>query len=212
MSAARGESGAVRRGILIVVSAPSGGGKTTLVQAALAADPVLSLSISCTTRPPRVGERDGEDYHFVSAEEFARRRAAGEFAEWAEVFDHSYATPRAPLDDAIAQGREVLLDVDIQGARAIKSSYPDDAVGVFVVPPSFDALEARLRARGTDSDAQVARRLDRARLEVEAAREPGVYDYLIVNDDRERAAAVLRAIIAAERCRIARRRLGIELA
>jgi guanylate kinase len=200
-----------RRGILIVVSAPSGGGKTTLVRAALAADPALSLSVSATTRPPRIGERDGQDYHFVSADDFARRRAAGEFAEWAEVFDHAYATPRRPLDEAIAAGREVLLDVDIQGARAIKASYPDDAVGVFVAPPSFDALEARLRARGTDSDDQIARRLDRARLEVEAAREPGVYDYLIVNDDREKAAAFLRAVIAAERCRISRRRTGVAL-
>jgi guanylate kinase len=99
----------------------------------------------------------------------------------------------------------VLLDVDIQGARAIKASYPHDAVGIFVVPPSFAELEARLRARGTDADAQIARRLDRARLEVEAAGEPGVYDYLIVNDDRERATAALRSIIVAERCRIARR-------
>ena len=207
----RGDAEPVRRGILIVVSAPSGGGKTTLVRAALEADADLSLSVSLTTRPPRAGERDGADYHFVSAEEFARRRQAGELAEWAEVFDHAYATPRAPLDDAIASGREVLLDVDIQGARAIKASYPHDAVGIFVVPPSFAELEARLRARGTDAEAQIARRLNRARLEVEAAREPGVYDYVIVNDDRERAAAALRAIIVAERCRIGRRHGGVAL-
>jgi guanylate kinase len=212
MSGAEDRAAPARRGILIVVSAPSGGGKTTLVRSALAADADLTLSVSCTTRPSRVGEKDGQDYHFVSAEEFARRRAAGEFAEWAEVFDHSYATPRAPLDEAIARGREVLLDVDIQGARAIKASYPDDAVGVFVVPPSFDALAARLRARGTDSDPQIKRRLERARLEVEAARELGVYDYLIVNDDRDRAAAELRAIVAAERCRLSRRRQRIDLA
>jgi guanylate kinase len=208
---ASGAGGGLRRGILFVVSAPSGGGKTTLVRSALAADPALALSISCTTRPPRPGETDGQDYHFVSPEEFARRRDASEFAEWAEVFDHSYATPRAPLDDAIAHGREVLLDVDIQGADKIKASYPDDAVGIFVVPPSFAALAARLRSRGTDPEAQIARRLDRARLEVEVAREGGFYDYVIVNDDRERAAADLRAIIAAERCRISRRRRGIDL-
>lgn len=200
-----------RRGVLIVVSAPSGGGKTTLVRAALAADPGLRLSVSCTTRPPRVGERDGEDYHFVSAEEFARRRDGGEFAEWAEVFNHAYATPRRPLDEAVSGGREMLLDVDIQGARAIHQAYPRDSVGVFVVPPSFAELEKRLRARGTDRDAEIARRLQRARIEVEAAREPGVYDYLIFNRDRDDAVAALRGIIAAERCRISRRCRGVEL-
>jgi guanylate kinase len=193
-----------RRGFLVVVSAPSGGGKTTLVKAALAADPELSLSVSCTTRPARKGEVDGRDYFFVGGDDFARRRDAEEFVEWAEVFDHAYATPRAPLDAAIAAGRDVLLDVDIQGARSIKRVYPADAVGIFVVPPSFAALEQRLRARGTDSDAQIKRRLDRAREEIQAARETGVYDYVIVNRDRARAARDLQAIIAAERCRLSR--------
>jgi guanylate kinase len=200
-----------RRGILIVVSAPSGGGKTTLVSGALAADAALSLSVSCTTRKPRPNERDGKDYHFVSADEFARRREAGEFAEWAEVFDHAYATPRAPLDAAIDEGREILLDVDIVGARAIKRLYPEDAVLVFVMPPSSAELERRLRARGTDADAQILRRLARAREEVEAADEAGVYDYVVVNDDPKRATAALQAIIAAERCRISRRRDGVTL-
>jgi guanylate kinase len=193
-----------RRGILVVVSAPSGGGKTTLVKAALAADAQLSLSVSCTTRPPRKGEVDGRDYFFVAEAEFARRRDAAEFVEWAEVFDHAYATPRAPLDAAIAAGRDVLLDVDIQGARSLKRVYPADAVGIFVVPPSFAELEKRLRARGTDSDAQIKRRLDRAREEIQAARETGVYDYVIVNRERSRAALDLQAIIAAERCRLSR--------
>ena len=202
--------GAARRGILIVVSAPSGGGTTTLVKAALAADPGLSLSVSCTTRKPRQGEIDGVDYFFVSDTEFAARRSRGEFAEWAEVFDHAYATPRAPLDAAIAAGRDVLLDVDIQGAKSIKQAYPDDAVGVFVVPPSLAELEHRLRARGTDGDAQIKRRLDRARAEISATREPGVYDYRIVNRDRAQAACELQAIIAAERCRL-RRVAAVEL-
>ena len=193
-----------RRGILVVVSAPSGGGKTTLVKEALAADPELSLSVSYTTRPPRVGEVDGRDYWFVSAEEFARRRDAGEFAEWAQVFDHAYATPRAPLDAAIAAGRDVLLDVDIQGARAIKAVYPRDAVGIFVLPPSLAELERRLRARGTDSDAQIKRRLERVREELAVLRQDGWYDYLVVNTDRERAAQELKAIITAERCRLGR--------
>jgi guanylate kinase len=201
-----GDPGAMprRRGILFVVSAPSGAGKTTLVTAALAADPALALSVSCTTRPPRVGEVHGKDYFFVARDEFERRRDAGEFAEWAWVFDHAYATPRAPLDAAIAGARDILLDVDIQGARAIREAYPDDAVGIFVVPPSLEELEKRLRARGTDAPDQIRRRLDRAREELGAMREPGVYDFRIVNDDRGRAAAELRAIVAAERCRICR--------
>jgi guanylate kinase len=201
-----GDPGAMtrRRGILFVVSAPSGAGKTTLVNAALAADPALALSVSCTTRPPRVGEVHGKDYFFVAHDEFDRRRDAGEFAEWAWVFDHAYATPRAPLDAAIAGARDILLDVDIQGARAIRAAYPEDAVGIFVVPPSLEELEKRLRARGTDAPDQIRRRLDRAREELGAMREPGVYDFRIVNDDQERAAAALRAIVSAERCRIRR--------
>jgi guanylate kinase len=193
-----------RRGVLFVVSAPSGGGKTTLVKAALDADPLLTLSISCTTRKARIGEVDGRDYHFVSSEEFARRRAAGEFAEWAEVFEHAYATPRAPLEEAIRTGRDMLLDVDIQGARAIKRAYPEDAVGVFVVPPSYAELEERLRARGTDQEEQIRRRLDRVRIEMRATRERDVYDYLVRNDDRARAAKELIAVITAERRRLRR--------
>ena len=196
---------AARRGILFVVSAPSGAGKTTLVKSALDADPALSLSVSCTTRTPRAGEQDGRDYFFVDQTEFARRRDGGDFVEWAQVFDHFYATPRGPLDAAIAAGRDVLLDVDIQGARAITKTYPADAVGIFVVPPSFAVLEQRLRARGTDSDAQIKRRLDRVREEIAAGRDTNVYDYLIVNEDRERAVRDLMAVITAERCRLGRR-------
>lgn len=207
MSAAPDPPAAARRGILFVVSAPSGAGKTTLVKAALDADPGLSLSVSCTTRPPRAGEQDGCDYFFVGQDEFARRRDASDFVEWAQVFEHFYATPRGPLDVAIAEGRDVLLDVDIQGARAITKTYPADAVGIFVVPPSFAVLEQRLRARGTDGDAQIKRRLDRVREEIAAGRDTNVYDYLIVNDDRERAVRDLMAVITAERCRIGRRAL-----
>lgn len=200
------EASVGRRGILFVVSAPSGAGKTTLTKSALAALPDLALSVSCTTRPPRPGEIDGRDYWFVAPAEFDRRRDAGEFVEWAEVFDHAYATPRTPLVEAIAAGRDILLDVDIQGARAIKAAYPDDAVGIFVVPPSLEDLEARLRARGTDGEQQVRRRLDRARLELSALGDPGVYDYRIVNAVLDRAAADLCAIVLAERCRNRRRR------
>jgi len=202
---AGGTAPATRRGILFVVSAPSGAGKTTLVKSALDADTGVVLSVSCTTRTPRPGEQDGRDYFFVDAAEFARRRDAGEFVEWAEVFDHAYATPRGPLDAAIAAGRDVLLDVDIQGARSIKKAYPADAIGIFVWPPSFVVLEQRLRARGTDSDAQISRRLARVREEISAAREPGVYDYVIVNEERASAAHDLLSIIGAERCRLGRR-------
>ena len=190
-----------RRGILLVVSAPSGGGKTTLVKSAMAAEPSLQLSVSCTTRKPRDGEVDGVDYRFVSQQSFREFLDEGEFVEWAEVFDHAYATPRTPLDAAIGEGRDILLDVDIQGARSLRKAYPKDAVGIFVMPPSAAVLETRLRARGTDDEAQIARRLARVREEVSAAREVGVYDYLIVNDDRERAAADLLSIVRAERCR-----------
>ncbi|MBM4246447.1 MAG: guanylate kinase [Deltaproteobacteria bacterium] len=204
MSAATDAPSSGRRGILFVVSAPSGAGKTTLVKAALDADTGLSLSVSCTTRTPRTGEQDGRDYFFVDQAEFARRRDGGDFVEWAQVFDHFYATPRGPLDGAIAQGRDVLLDVDIQGARAITKTYPADAVGIFVVPPSFAVLEQRLRARGTDSIAQIKRRLDRVREELAAGRDTNVYDYLVVNEDRDRAVRDLLAVIGAERCRIGR--------
>lgn len=190
-----------RRGILLVVSAPSGGGKTTLVKSAMAAEPSLQLSVSCTTRKPRDGEVDGVDYRFVSQQSFREFLDGGEFVEWAEVFDHAYATPRTPLDAAIGEGRDILLDVDIQGARSLRKAYPKDAVGIFVMPPSAAVLETRLRARGTDDEAQIARRLDRVREEVSAAREVGVYDYLIVNDDRDKAADDLLSIIRAERCR-----------
>ncbi len=195
------EASDARRGVLFVVSAPSGAGKTTLVRSALERLPDLELSVSFTTRRPRVGEVDGRDYFFVEEGEFVRRLAAGEFVEWASVFDHSYATPRAPLDAAIAAGHDVLLDVDIQGARSIKAAYPRDAVGVFVVPPSLDELEVRLRARGTDGEEQVRRRLERARLELQALAEPGIYDYRVVNRERARAGEDLRSIILAERCR-----------
>jgi len=197
-------AGQNRRGILFVVSAPSGGGKTTLVKAALDADSDLILSVSLTTRQPRVGEVEARDYYFVSADEFARRREAGEFAESADVFDHAYATPRAPLEDAIARGRDVLLDVDIQGARALKKLYGEDAVGIFVMPPSFAALESRLRARGTDSDEQIERQLQRVRTEMRAAAETEVYDYRIINEDRDQAAREIRAILTAERLRLTR--------
>jgi guanylate kinase len=190
-----------RHGIIFIVSGPSGAGKSTLVEALMTRYPELTLSVSCTTRAPRGAEVDGRDYRFVDGGEFMRRREAHEFAEWAEVHGALYGTPRAPLDDAIAEGRDMLLDVDVQGAHRLKRLYRDSAVAVMVFPPSWDELERRLRDRRTDDDATIARRLARARDEANALPE---YDYWIRNAEREQAAARLDAIVAAERARVSR--------
>ncbi len=197
------ESRAPRRGIIFILSAPSGAGKTTISRAALKAIHGLEASVSLTTRPPRSGEAEGFDYHFVDEEEFIRRREAGELAEWAQVFDACYGTPRAPLERAVAAGRDILLDIDIQGARQIKRAYPRDAVSIFVLPPSFAELEQRLRRRGTENEAAIAHRLRRASDEARAYPE---YDYLIINAAIEDSLAQLKAVVEAERLRVARLR------
>jgi guanylate kinase len=197
------ESRAPRRGIIFILSAPSGAGKTTISRAALKAIGGLEASVSLTTRPPRSGEVDGLDYHFVNEEEFKGRREAGELAEWARVFDACYGTPRAALERAVAAGRDILLDIDIQGARQIKRSYPRDAVTIFVLPPSFTELEERLRRRGTENEAAIAHRLRRASEEARAYPE---YDYLIINAAIEDSLAQLKAVVEAERLRVARLR------
>src|SRR5271168_5135008 len=145
-----GDSLPPRRGIIFILSAPSGAGKTTIYRAALKAIAGLEFSISLTTRTPREGEADGIDYSFVSEEEFRRRQSSGELAEWAHVFESFYGTPRTPLDTAIKSGRDILLDIDIQGARQIRAKYPHDAVSTFVLPPSIEELEGRLRRRATE--------------------------------------------------------------
>jgi guanylate kinase len=190
-----------RRGIILIVSAPSGAGKTTISRAALKAIAGLEPSISLTTRPPRDGEVDGVDYHFTSDADFTRRFNAGELAEWAQVFDHRYGTPRGPLDAAVAGGRDILLDIDIQGARQLRKSYPHDAVTIFVLPPSFQALEQRLRGRGTETEAAIQHRLRRARDEARAWPE---YDYLIINREISDSLARLKAVVEAERMRVGR--------
>src|SRR6202795_2650014 len=167
-----------RRGIIFILSAPSGAGKTTIYRAALKAIAGLEFSISLTTRAPREGEADGIDYSFVSEEEFKRRQTSCELAEWARVFESSYGTPRAPLEAAIASGRDILLDIDIQGARQIRDSYPDDSVSIFVLAPTFEELAERLRRRATEEESKIQHRLHKARDEAEAYPE---YDYLIVN-------------------------------
>jgi len=192
-----------RRGIVFILSAPSGAGKTTIYRAALKAIADLKFSISLTTRAPREGEADGVDYSFVSEEEFKRRQASNELAESARVFDSSYGTPRAPLDAAIASGRDILLDIDIQGARQIRAKYPHDAVSIFVLPPTPEELEGRLRGRGTEKEATIRFRLDRAREEVHAYKE---YDYYIINAEIPKSVERLETIVNAERLKVSRLR------
>src|SRR6266852_3963366 len=192
-----------RRGIIFILSAPSGAGKTTIYRVALKAIAGLEFSVSLTTRTPREGEAEGIDYRFVSEEEFKRRQSSGELAEWARVFESSYGTPRAPLDAAIGSGRDILLDIDIQGARQIRAIYPDDSVAVFVLPPSFAELEGRLRGRGTEQESKIQRRLLKARSEALAYPE---YDYLIINSEVNDSIARLQTIVNAERLRDGSRR------
>jgi guanylate kinase len=196
-------TGAPRRGIIFILSAPSGAGKTTISRAALKAIDGLQASVTHTTRRPRNGEVEGHDNLFVNEEEFIRRRDSGELAEWARVFEASYGTPRTALDRANAGGHDILLDIDIQGARQIKAKYPSDAVTIFVLPPSFDELEGRLRKRATENEAAIAERLRRAREETQAYPE---YDYRIINAALQDSLAQLKAIVQAERLRVVRLR------
>jgi len=188
------------KGLLIVVTGPSAVGKGTICRALLAETPDIHFSVSCTTRPMRPGEVDGVEYFFITKEEFERRIAAGEFLEWAEVYGNYYGTPRAYVEEMTARGHDVILDIDRVGARAVREHYPD-AVSVFVIPPSMEALRQRITARGTETPEAVARRLAEA---PEWIREGLTYDYVIVNDDLARAVAELRAIIVAEKARTAR--------
>ena len=187
---------------LFVVSSPSGGGKTTLVRELLAAAPGLVRSVSATTRPRRPGERGGSDYHFVSAKEFARLRARRALIEWARVHGAWYGTPTASVEPALARGRNVVLSVDVQGARQIKRAYGARAVLIFVMPPSFEDLKLRLVNRRTDSPTAIRRRLAAARRELACARR---YDYVVVNHRIPEAVEALKAIVTAERLRVARR-------
>ena len=189
-----------RRGTLFVVSAPSGAGKTTLCREARLRIPALAYSVSVTTRAPRPGEIDGVDFSFVDEDAFRAMLARGEFAEWATVHDHLYGTPGRALEQALAGGRDVLLDIDTQGAAQVRARYPE-AVLVFIVAPSMKELEQRLRERRSDNEQEIARRLARAREEIALWRR---YDYLIVNRDVKEAMEQLASIIQAERSRTAR--------
>jgi guanylate kinase len=183
--------------MLLVVSAPSGSGKTTMVRSLLARDLELHYSVSYTTRRPRPAEREGVDYHFVSRQVFEEMVRSGAFAEWAEVHGDSYATSARLLDDVLSQGLDVVCDIDVQGALRLKERYPDSVL-VFVLPPSIEELRRRLAGRNTERPEVVERRLAASRAEIAQA---GHYDYFIVNDDLEEAVERLHQVILAERLR-----------
>nr|WP_082072899.1 guanylate kinase [Hyphomicrobium sp. 99] len=185
-----------RRGLLYIVSSPSGAGKTTLARRVLAADNNIKMSVSVTTRPPRPGEQDGVDYHFVDHRAFEGMKERGELLEWARVFDNYYGTPRAPVEDAIREGKDVLFDIDWQGAQQLSEKMPGDVVRVFVLPPSGDVLENRLKSRAQDPADVVAKRMAAAASEISHWPE---YDYVLVNSHIEQSAAAALAILLAER-------------
>jgi guanylate kinase len=194
-----------RRGLLLVMSSPSGAGKTTLSRALLASDHHIRMSVSVTTRPPRPGELDGRDYFFISKERFFEMRDGGELLEWAEVFGNLYGTPRLPVEDALGKGRDVLFDIDWQGTQQLEQAMGDDLVRIFILPPSTDELRDRLIKRAQDSSVVVAKRMAEASREMSHWAE---YDYVIVNDDVETASAEIIAILTAERLR-RKRRIGL---
>ena len=185
----------MNRGQLFVITAPSGAGKTSLIEALMADDPTLKLSVSYTTRAPREGEKDGVDYHFVDEPRFLRMRDAGEFLESAEVHGNRYGTAKRVITQALAKGEDLILEIDWQGARQVRAIYPD-CVGIFILPPSMEELERRMRKRAKDSDAVIRRRLEAARGEMEHA---GEFDYAIINKDFETAKQELAEIIRKER-------------
>jgi guanylate kinase len=199
----------VTSGVLFVVSAPSGAGKTSLLRALIPTDARLRLSVSHTTRGARPGEQDGTHYHFVDRARFEAMVAAGEFLEHARVFDNLYGTAERSVRDVLGANFDVVLEIDWQGARQVRARFPE-AVAVFIVPPSVEALRQRLSGRGQDSAEIIDRRMRDARSELSHF---GEYDYLVVNDDFDEALADLRAIVGAERLRLARQqaRLGAAL-
>jgi guanylate kinase len=184
------------RGILVIVSSPSGAGKTTLTRRLLDEFPQLRFSVSHTTRPIRPGERDGIDYHFVDAPEFQRMIAAGEFAEHAVVFANQYGTARAPIEATLSRGHDMIFDVDWQGGGALATQWPADSLKIFILPPDLATLAERLRRRGTDAPDVIDRRL---RKSIDELRHYAEYEHLIVNDDLERAYQVLRALYLTRR-------------
>lgn len=190
-----------RRGLMLVLSSPSGAGKTTLSRRLLDSDGNITMSVSATTRTARPGEVNGKDYYFLSTEDFGIMRNKGELLESAKVFDNYYGTPRAPVEEALSAGRDVLFDIDWQGTQQLSESAKGDLVRVFVLPPSAQELERRLHSRAQDSEEVIARRMAKASDEISHYSE---YEYIIVNDDPEKAFGELQAILRAERLRLSR--------
>ena len=182
-------------GHLFIVSAPSGAGKTTLVRLLLEKDPGIRVSISSTTRPPRTGEHDGREYHFVDGQYFLEMVSRGDFLEWAEVHGNYYGTSRRWIEAEMTAGRDVLLEIDWQGAQQVRKAFPS-AIGIFILPPSLEELKSRLSGRGTDSAETIARRIAAARDEMRHVDE---FDYVIINDDLQQALGNLRSIVSASR-------------
>jgi guanylate kinase len=190
-----------RRGLLIVLSSPSGAGKSTISRMLLNADNEVTMSVSATTRPKRPGEVDHVDYHFVDDAEFEAMIAAGEFVEWAPVFGSRYGTPKAPVKDALRDGRDILFDIDWQGTQQLKAAMGEDLVSIFLLPPSMAELERRLRERGTDSEVVIADRMSRADSEISHWPE---YEYVLINHDTDECLRQVQSIVAAERLRTRR--------
>jgi guanylate kinase len=195
-------AGIRRRGLMLVLSSPSGAGKSTIARNLLESDHDLRLSVSVTTRPRRGSEIDGVHYRFVSRREFDRLRDSDALLEWAEVHGNCYATPREPVEAAMAEGHDMLFDIDWQGALQLKDKMRADIVSIFILPPSMSELKSRLKRRAEDNEEAIERRLDNARLEIEHWRD---YDYVVINRDLDRAFTEVKAIVTAERLRRDRR-------
>jgi guanylate kinase len=187
-----------RRGILLVLSSPSGAGKTSIARAMLEREPTLQFSVSVTTRKPRAGEVDGHHYHFIDKDRFDRMVKDGALLEQAAVFGNYYGTPRKPIEEALAAGRDVILDLDWQGTQQLRQAMRDDVVSVFILPPDHATLEKRLKSRAQDSDAIVQARMKKSAEETSHWPE---YDYVIINDDLEKSIALAKSILAAERAK-----------
>lgn len=187
-----------RRGLMIVLSSPSGAGKTTMTRRLLAQDSQIAMSVSVTTRPPRPGERDGEDYYFITKDKFAELEADGELLEHARVFDNYYGTPREPVEEALSEGKDIVFDIDWQGAQQLTEAAADDLVKIFILPPNMRELEKRLRTRAQDSDDVIAKRMSKSENEISHWAE---YDYVLVNENIDRAMGELLSIVTAERMR-----------
>ena len=190
-----------RRGLLIVLSSPSGAGKTTISRMLMESDPEITMSVSATTRPKRPGETDNVDYHFVDDAEFDELVLTGEFVEWAPVFGYRYGTPKAPVKAALRDGRDILFDIDWQGTQQLKAAMGEDLVSIFLLPPSMAELERRLRARGTDSEDVIQDRMSRAASEISHWPES---EYVLVNRDTGECLRQVQAIVAAERLKKSR--------